>query len=425
MHVSRIRRKWEKQNRLTHPTDLHGAILNATNRTTTLTLGGLLSFLAFGFIDNLKGATLPEILRAEQLDYSQGGQLLLAAYVGFILATLATGVLADAVGNKFVLLIAGALLCVGLVGIGFAAGPLAMGIMLLVMGLGLGAIEVGANGLMLDLHPHAPGRFLNLLATFHGIGSLLVPLYVAVLLTAETRWQAIFMSTALLALPLVVIFLGRPEQQDGNRRDASFKNNEVPSRKTTQQVWKAAFTPVMLLYYTLIATYVSVELGAAAWMVEYMQQVKGLSVSSSSLALSGFFAMIMLGRLAGAWLIERLSYLLAVGGGLVGGISCIAIGLFGPLPSYLLLPLSGLFLSIIFPTVTAHVSSMFDAGRGTVMGILFTFGGIGGALGPWAIGQVAERTSLQAGMAMTIAFGIASLVALAAIQLATSKPPPA
>ncbi|GAB5403897.1 MAG: MFS transporter [Aureliella sp.] len=402
----------------------YGANLNVASRTTILTLGGLLSFLAFGFIDNLKGATLPEILRAEELDYAQGGELLLAAYLGFILATLVTGALADAVGNKFILLLSGALLSIGLIGIGFVTEPNTMATMLLIMGLGLGAIEVGANGLMLDLHPHSPGRFLNLLATFHGIGSLLVPLYVAALLTADYRWQTVYMSTALLALPLIAIFFGSPKRPVASHAAKPRTNNNSGAdiEKRSGNVWRIAFKPKMLLYYALIATYVSVELGTAAWMVEYMQEVRGLSVSSSSLALSGFFAMIMLGRLTGAWLIERLPYLAAVAGGLGGGILCIAAGLFGPSQCYLFLPASGLFLSIIFPTVTAQVANMFETGRGTVMGILFTFGGIGGALGPWAIGQVAARFTLQTGMAITIAFGVASLLALCAIQLSSQRP---
>lgn len=56
-----------------------------------LTAGAFLAFFAFGFVDNLKGPLLPEILRVEKMSYAQGGTFFLAAYIGFIVATLASG----------------------------------------------------------------------------------------------------------------------------------------------------------------------------------------------------------------------------------------------------------------------------------------------------------------------------------------------
>ena len=58
------------------------------NSKTLLTAGCFLAFFAFGFIDNLKGPVLPELLRSEHLSLSQGGTIFLGAYIGFIVATL-------------------------------------------------------------------------------------------------------------------------------------------------------------------------------------------------------------------------------------------------------------------------------------------------------------------------------------------------
>jgi MFS transporter, FHS family, glucose/mannose:H+ symporter len=153
--------------------------MSLSKSASLLTAGGFLSFFVFGFIDNLKGPILPELLRAERLSYGQGGTLLLAVYFGFVIATLLTGIMADVVGNRGVLLFAGICLCLGLAVFGVANSFALWMLLLAVVGLGLGAIEVGANGLMVELHPNSRGRYLNLLATFHGAGSLLVPLYAA------------------------------------------------------------------------------------------------------------------------------------------------------------------------------------------------------------------------------------------------------
>ena len=86
--------------------------------TKLLTAGCFISFFVFGFIDNLKGPSLPEILRNGEYSYSQAGTILFAGYLGFILATLATGVMADVVSNRSVLLLAAVCLGIGSIGIG-------------------------------------------------------------------------------------------------------------------------------------------------------------------------------------------------------------------------------------------------------------------------------------------------------------------
>jgi fucose permease len=78
------------------------------------------------------------------------------------------------------------------------------------------------------------------------------------------------------------------------------------------------------------------------------------------------------------------------------------------------LPLTGLFFSIIFPTVTAAVSDLHTENVGAILGLLFTFGGIGGMLGPWTIGIFSDWLGIQAGfgmisifcMTMSIIFGL-------------------
>ncbi len=83
-----------------------------------LTLAGFWTFFAFGFVDNLKGPLLPEIVRSGAMNYAQAGTLIFANYMGFIVATLSSGLLADRLGNRSVLWIAGWCLLLGLIGLG-------------------------------------------------------------------------------------------------------------------------------------------------------------------------------------------------------------------------------------------------------------------------------------------------------------------
>lgn len=369
-----------------------------------LTYGCFLSFFAFGFIDNLKGPILPELLHAEQFTMSQGGTIFLGAYIGFIVATLLTGVISDLIGNRLVLVVAAMCLVLGLVGVSQSESFWFLVLLMGCMGLGLGAIEVGANGLILELHHQNPGRYLNLLATFHGTGSFLVPLYVAWLIHWKLSWQTIFLSTGLLAVGMAVLF-AIPSN--------SVKMNSEPTKLRTKtnlrDVLILGFQGPMGWYYLLISTYVAVELGVAAWLMEYLQQVRGQSVNQSSFYLSAFFVMIMLGRLTGSVVVDRIGYHRVVTIALLGGASCLLLAIFLPNSMLFLFSASGGFFSVVFPTITAIATRRHKTNVGSMLGILFTFGGLGGALGPWLIGVVSQWTSLTVGMVVPVAFCIVAI----------------
>jgi FHS family glucose/mannose:H+ symporter-like MFS transporter len=377
---------------------------DATRSKWILTYGCFLSFFAFGFIDNLKGPILPELLHAEKFTMTQGGTVFLGAYVGFIVATLLTGIISDLVGNRRVLLLSAACLIFGLVGVSQSESFWFLVLLMGCVGLGLGAIEVGANGLILELHHQNPGRFLNLLATFHGTGSFLVPLYVALLLHWSLSWQTIFLSTAILALGLVAIFT-LPSRSDPHL----LKQSQPRAKPRLREILAAGFQSPMGWCYLLISTYVAVELGVAAWLMEYLQQVRGQSVNQSSFYLSAFFVMIMLGRLMGSVVVERIGYHRVVTLALSGGASCLLLGMLLPDSMLFLFSLSGGFFSIVFPTVTAIATSKHKANVGSMLGILFTFGGLGGAIGPWLIGVVSQWGGLTTGMWVPLGFCLVAL----------------
>jgi fucose permease len=168
----------------------------------------------------------------------------------------------------------------------------------------------------------------------------------------------------------------------------------------------------MSAYYVLIAAYVASEIGVASWMVEHLQKERAFSVYRSSMFLSVFFGLIMLGRLLGAFIVGPLGYIRAITLSLVGSLLCLIAGIFGSSEMSWLLPISGLFMSITFPTVVALVSNLHRSHVGTILGILFTFGGVGGAFGPWLIGYVGHRVNLQLGLGCTIVFTIVAIASL-------------
>jgi FHS family glucose/mannose:H+ symporter-like MFS transporter len=370
---------------------------HSKNTIWLLTIGAFFAFFVFGFTDNLKGPALPAILQDMKFSYSQGGSILLGIYLGFIAATITSGPLADAVGQKFVLVLAAICLSIGLSSFGAFSSPALMTTSMAILGFGLGSLELGCNSLIVELHSSDKGRYLNLMAVMHGLGSMLAPLYAGWLLSGNSNWRSIY-QWDLIPVGLLVLYFSL----------TSFpKNKKINSEKVNfRLISKTAFTPEMLWYYATITLYVTIELGIASWLVEFLQKERQFSVAQSNQALSAFFGLIMIGRFVGSFFIERLGYLKSILVNMLAASFCIALGLFGPPQLSFLLPGSGFFLSIIFPTITAAVSDTHKENINTILGILFTFAGFGGVIGPWLVGFASDLGGIKFGFSVNLFFGL-------------------
>jgi FHS family glucose/mannose:H+ symporter-like MFS transporter len=370
---------------------------NRLTRISLITYGAFLAFFLFGFADNLKGPILPALLDDLALSYSTGGTIVMGAYLGFLIATLLTGPLSDTAGNKVVIFVACACLSIGAITFSTASATLMLAASMTIVGLGLGAIEVGGNLIIVDLYQDNKGRYLNLLAFFHGVGSMLAPLYAGTLLNAGTSWRTIYQSITIVVVVLFVYFIliryPRAGTSEGSGLDL-------------KKIGRSAFTGKMILFYATIAMYVAVEIGIGAWLVEFLQKVNSQSVMMSSLYLSLFFGAVTAGRFIGSFLVERMGYLKSMLYTSIAAMICLALGIFAPPGLSFFLPLAGFFLSIIFPTATAAVSDLHQENVGTILGLLFTFAGVGGMLGSWSVGIVSDWVGIHLGFGMVLVFCI-------------------
>ena len=373
-----------------------------------LTAGCFISFFVFGFTDNLKGPTLPSMLAELHISYGTGGNIFFGEYLGFLVATLVTGILADRFGLKSVILLAGLLLGMGVGGYSFFSSAILLSGSLFVLGLGLGALELGPNAIIVSLHPERKGLYLNLMAVLHGFGSLVAPLFAGWLLSMSISWRMTYRWDILLIALffLLFIFLRFPKAQEKNRLD--FRH--IP---------QIAFKGRLPWFYAAITFYVAAEIGIASWLVTFLQEIRSQSVPLSNQALSLFFAMMMFGRLVGGFFVQRIGYLRSILFMSGGALLCISAGLFGSRDFSTLLPLTGFFLSIIFPTITAAVSDAYPENGNTILGVLFTFAGLGGLIGPWLIAWGSDLFGLQFGFSIIILF--ISILLLATLTLTKQK----
>jgi fucose permease len=266
----------------------------------------------------------------------------------------------------------------------------------------LGALELGSNAIIVNLPHERKGLYLNLMAVLHGLGSLIAPLFAGWLLSVSIYWRVIYRWDVLLIALFVFTFTFLRFLKTEEKAQLDFRN--IP---------QIAFKGHLPWFYVAITFYVAAEIGMASWLVTLLQEICNVPVPQSNQLLSLFFAMLMAGRLLGGFFVHRIGYLRSVLFMTTGAILCIVAGLFGPKEISFLLPITGFFLSLIFPTITAAVSDIHTENANTILGVLFTFAGLGGVIGPWFIAWGSDLFGMQMGFSIIIVFMMILLISAA------------
>ena len=370
-----------------------------------VTIGCFLSYFLFGLVDNMKGQTLPALMENEAYGYSVGGTIVFSEYAGFFIATFLAGVLADLLGKKPTLIIAGACLAVGVTGYALSAQLAALIGFIFLIGLGLGTLELSGSNIISGIHDaKRAGFYLNLLNTFYGIGAILTPIGVGAMLGNGCSWREVYRTSLFLIIPILLyfIFMRYPREAKRGEKRPGIRGGEVIKLISHREVW---------MMYIFIFAYVAAEIAVVTWFVEFLQTEKRLGDEKSAAYFSAYFALLMFGRMLGRILVDRIGYLRSLTIFAVIAAVCLSIGVLGPDETAWILIGAGFGFSVIFPTATAVISGIPSKNPGTMMGIFFSCGGLGGMAGPWIVGIVSEAGGLKLGMMMNVGYCLIMLAA--------------
>lgn len=374
--------------------------------------GCFLSYLLFGFVDNIKGPAIPVILKDMGFDYSLGGAITFVEYTGFFLASFLAGYLADLFGKKFPLILAVCCLLFGITGYSLAPGLPFFFIFIFFIGLGCGSLELAGGNIIASVRTSDRGRYLNLLNAFFGIGAVFTPIIAGWLFDRAVSWRTVYQLSLAAVIPagIYFLFMRLPKERPVREKE----------KVSVRQMYEMVTQPQVRLLYIAIFAYVAAEISVATWMVDFLQTSRHISVVSSSLYLSVHFGGMAAGRFLGSLFVDRLGHLRSLL--LFSALSAafIAIGSFGPDSVCFVLAFTGFGYSIIFPTATAVISGMPSRHPGTQLGLFYGAGGLGGAVGPWIAGLASDILGPAAGMAVSLFFCLVLFLCTASFMRAAS-----
>jgi len=342
-------------------------------------------FMVFAMTTDSVGIIIPEIVKTFRLSLSAAGTFQYASMAGIAIAGFFLGHLADTFGRKPTIVVGLTLFAIA--SYLFAAGNsfLYFSILLALSGIGIGVFKTGALALIGDLAKSTAEHtsLMNMVEGFFGVGSIIGPAILARLLATGASWKGLYILAGTICVFLILMALRAQYPHTINASDES-----IDLRHTV-----AAMKNRYALGFSLGAfLYVATEAAVYVWMPTLLAGYRGTGAELAAYSISIFFILRAAGRFIGAWLLERFYWtkVLALFSGVIM-ICFIGAVIGGPGAALYLLPVSGLFMSVIYPSINSKGISCFPKSEhGAVAGVILFFTCLSAVIGPLAMGAVSD-----------------------------------
>ncbi len=342
-------------------------------------------FMMFAMTTDSVGVIIPEVIKEFHLNMTVGGSFHYAAMSGIAFAGFFLGYLADKLGRKKSIIL-------GLVLFALNSYLFAVGssftfflVLLVISGLAIGIFKTGALALIGDISSSTNEHTatMNTVEGFFAVGAIIGPAIVSRLLTVGMSWKWLYViaGTICVLLILTASLVKYPH--------TTSTSDSVDLRHTFAMMKN----PYALGFSLAVSLYVAVESAVYVWMPTLLSGYRGSATLLAAYAISIFFILRAAGRFLGSWMLARANWatvltvfsfaiFVCFGASMIWGIG---IAVF-------LLPLSGLFMSVIYPTLNSKGISCFrKSEHGAVAGVILFFTCVAAVLGPLAMGAISDR----------------------------------
>jgi fucose permease len=358
-----------------------------------------LMFAMFAMTTDSVGLIIPEVIRTFQLSLTAAGTFQYATMAGIAIAGLLLGQLADRLGRRRTIVIGLTLFAAASFLLATGNSFLFFAVMLGLSGLAIGVFKTGALALIGDISTSTAQHtsIMNTAEGFFGVGAIIGPAILARLLTAGLSWTWLYAIAGTICVTLIVIALlvAYPE----TTRPAAGHGFSGTGR--------AMRSPYVLAFSAGAFLYVGVEAAVYVWMPTLLAGYAGSAAALATYSISIFFLLRAAGRFLGAWMLTRFQWqpVLALFSGCI--LLCFIVSVAGGVNwAVYLLPLSGVFMSIIYPTINSKgISCLPKSEHGAGAGVILFFTCGSAVLAPLAIGAVSDAFGrIEYGFALATAF---------------------
>ncbi len=316
---------------------------------------------------SLLGPALSELRDRAGTDLGGIGILFVAMSCGYIGGSFVAGRLFDRFDPHRVYAMSLLALALGMVLVPSLDTLRALFVTFVVLGVGAGSVDVGANTLLIWELGEGVGRAMNILHLFFGLGALSAPLVVH----AGLEFASLLATGLCLAFALVVLKAPAPSAPTAVREEHT---------DTTR-----GMLIVLSVFFFL---YVGLEAGFAGWVHTYAEEIDFSDLAATWLT-AVFWIGFTVGRLASSAFGQRVrpKSLLATSCGLsVAAALVLVLGNGSTAPVWIGAVLMGIGTAPQFPAMLNYLERRIRV-TGSATAWFIGGAGLGGLVFPWLIGQ--------------------------------------
>ena len=348
--------------------------------------------LAICFI--IMGSISVELMEALNINEGQFGTLVMGIFLTSCIVQLFIGPLVDKAGYKPVAIFGFIITALSMFILAFASSFSVALIACILIGIGAMALNTVGNTLIpvVLFEGKDPARASNFGNGFFGLGYVLTPLLIVFIIKTLNLGY----STALISIgSLSVIFLVFAIS-------TSFPT--VPTGYKFSMGLKVLAKPAVLIAAAALFCYMSLEISMGTWIKKLMEELFAGNSNVDATFKAGIVLSIFgLAMMAGRFITSSIKNLTAIGGKVIifaSILSLISIFLMiiskGPVLGIIAVIIAGLAFAPIFPTIVGITFAKFDPSLyGSIFGIIFAVGLLGGTFVPKFIGNLSVGSTVQ------------------------------
>ena len=376
---------------------------NQTHRIALFSLTTL--FFMWGFITCLNDILIPYLKAMFNLNYTQAMLIQFCFFGSYFIVSLPAGALVSKIGYKSGIVVGLAIASVGCL-LFYPAAQLAVYplflLALFVLAAGITVLQVSANPYVSALGPSATASSrLTMTQAFNALGTTVAPSFGAWLIFkgAETldtsdpssvQIPYLFLALTLVVLAGIFSYLKLPNLGKAEHFELSPK--------------QALRFRHLRLGAIGIFVYVGAEVAIGSFLVNFLSTptIGGLTETTAAHYITYYWGGAMVGRFAGALIMQKIPANLVLGFNSVMAILLVAIAILstGKVAMWAILAV-GLFNSIMFPTIFSLAIDRLKDATSHGAGVL-CLAIVGGAIVPLLQGVLADLVGLQVSFVLPI-----------------------
>lgn len=342
-----------------------------------------LMFFVFAMTTDAVGVIIPKVVAQFQLSLTQAAAFHYVPMLFIGLSGLFLGQFADKLGRKKVILAGLALYALACVAFALGRDFVFYLTLLGLCGLSIGLFKTGALALIGDISRNNDEhtRLMNRVEGFFGLGAIVGPALVALLVAQQLDWTYLY----LLAGSICALLLLMAARLQYPQYQAQQHHSLLDSLRLVQDRHALGFS-------LAIALYVASEVAIFVWLPTLLASYQGQWGWVAANAITLFFVLRTVGRFLAEWLLTLCGWTLLLAWFSSAIFGCFAISMWGGVDYALwLMPVAGLFMSMMYPTLNSKGISCFARQHhGAAAGLILAFTALAAAVGPLLMGMVGD-----------------------------------